>query len=336
MKVLTFGEMLLRLTTDPTVRLQQTNQFTFYYGGAEANVAVSLANFGVETSYISKVPDNTIGEACEKYLQSYRINTGNLLKGGERLGLYYVESGIGNRSSQVTYDRKFSSFSQLQKDELDWDRILEGIDLFHTTGITLALSKELQEITLFAMKQAKQRGIKVSFDFNFRSKLWSQKEASEAIVKVLPYVDIAFCNHMDAVYLLHIDPLKEEGNHQQKLKYYYEEIQKRYPGITTFASTKREVKTSSEHKLEGYIFTNQELVKTDSYHIDPVIDRIGGGDAYAAGILFGVMNKWNPDKIVNFATAASVLKHTITGDANAFSAAEVEQFMQSLNQEISR
>ncbi|MFC4402709.1 sugar kinase [Gracilibacillus xinjiangensis] len=336
MKVLTFGEMLMRLTTDPTVRLQQSNHFTFYYGGAEANVAVSLANFGVDTAFISKVPDNSIGEACVKYLQSNRIDTSNLLKGGSRLGLYFVESGIGNRSSQVTYDRKFSSFSELKQEELDWDRILENVDLFHTTGITLALSKELEEVTLRAMKQAKNRGIKISFDFNFRAKLWTQQEASTAIQKVLPYVDIAFCNHLDAVYLLNIDPFEEQVSHINKLNYYYKEIQAKYPNISVFASTKRGVKSSSEHLLEGYLFADQQLLKTHTYTIDPVIDRIGGGDAYAAGVLFGLLSKWDTDKIANFATGASVLKHTIVGDGNAFSPEEVEQFLQSVNQEISR
>ncbi|SER28975.1 2-dehydro-3-deoxygluconokinase [Gracilibacillus ureilyticus] len=336
MRVVTFGEMLMRLTTDPTVRLQQSNLFTYYYGGAEANVAVSLADFGVDTLYISKVPDNSIGEACEKYLQSNQIDTRHLLKGGDRLGLYFVESGIGNRSSQVTYDRKFSSFSQLKQEEVNWDRILEGADLFHTTGITLALSEELREITLEAMKQAKNRGIKVSFDFNFRAKLWSQQEASKAIEKVLPFIDIAFCNHMDAVHLLNIEVLENETDHEEKLTYYYKQIQAKYPNIQVFASTKREVVSSSSHRLEGYLFADQHISKTHTYTIEPVVDRIGGGDAYAAGVLFGILSKWDPDKTVHFATGASVLKHTLAGDGNAFSIAEVEQFTQNVSQEISR
>lgn len=336
MSVVTFGEMLMRLTTDPTARLQQTNQFSFYYGGAEANVAVSLANFGVNTSYISRVPLNLIGDTCERYLRGCSVDTSFLLKGGDRLGLYFVESGIGNRPGQVIYDRKFSSFSQIKKENIEWDRILEGVELFHTTGITLALSEELQEITIEGMKRAKEQGIKVSFDFNYRAKLWSQQEASIVIQKALPYVDIAFCNHMDAIYLLNIEPVEEELTHKEKLQYYYDNIRELYPNIELFASTKRDVKSSSVHFLQGYLYREGMLEQTATYTIEPIIDRIGGGDAYAAGILYGILHRWNPIDMVRFATGASVLKHTVKGDGNAFSVPEVEQFIQSINQEINR
>ncbi len=329
MRVLTFGEMLLRLTTDPTVHLQQTNQFDFYYGGAEANVAVSLANLGITSRYITKVPANNIGNACENYLQANGVEINELVYGGDRLGLYFVESGFGNRASQVTYDRKFSSFANIRSDEIDWDQVLEGVDVFHTTGITLALSEELRMITRRAMQKARQRGIKVSFDFNYRSKLWSQKQASAAIQEVLPFVDIAFCNSMDAVYLLGIEQ-------QDDLRAYYLTIQDTYPNIALFASTTRKVASSSKHSLQGNLYTKGRIQQSIEYTIDPVIDRIGGGDAYAAGIIYGFLNNWSEEKIVSFATANAVLKHTIKGDGNVFSAEEVEQFSASMNQEISR
>lgn len=335
MRVLTFGEMLMRLTSNATTRLHQSNIFTYYYGGAEANVAISLANFGLDTTYVTKLPEQAIGHACMHYLRSHQVDTKEIVLGGDRLGIYFVEAGIGNRQSQVTYDRKYSSFQQIKKEELDWERILDNVDIFHTTGITLALSEELQDITVIAMQKAKEKGIKVSFDFNFRAKLWKQYDASVAIKKVLPYVDIAFCNHMDAMYLLNMKEIDVES-HEEILKHYYKQINEQYPSISIFASTKRNVLTSSKHELEGYVYHNGKLSKTSMYTIDPVIDRIGGGDAYAAGILYGYSQQWEMKRIVSFATAASVLKHTIEGDGNAFSVEEVEKFIQSNNKEISR
>ncbi|MDX8045167.1 sugar kinase [Gracilibacillus sp. S3-1-1] len=329
MNVLTFGEMLLRLTTDPAVRLQQTNQFDFYYGGAEANVAVSLANLGIESKYVTKVPNNQIGQACARYLQSNRVDATSVLYGGDRLGIYFVEAGIGNRSSEVVYDRKFSSFANLQVTEIDWDRLLEDVDLFHTTGITLALSEELRHITKEAMQVARSKGVKISFDFNYRSKLWSQEEASVAIQDVLPFVDIAFCNDMDAKYLLNI-------GEQADLASYYTQIQYRYPNIELFASTTRKVGTASHHSLQGNLFMKGFLEKSAQFTINPVIDRIGGGDAYAAGILYGYLHNWSEEKMASFAIANAVLKHTIRGDGNIFSAEEVESYRVSSNKEISR
>ncbi|ENH96507.1 2-dehydro-3-deoxygluconate kinase [Gracilibacillus halophilus YIM-C55.5] len=336
MKVITFGEMLLRLTTANDQRFYQANKLDVYYGGAEANLAISLANFGFEVDYVSRLPDHFIGEAAIRYLASHQVGTNQILRGGERLGTYYVEAGIGNRSSAVTYDRKFSSFATVDPGVFDWNMIFEGADVFHTTGITLALSSSLRQITKQAMQAAKEKGMTVSFDFNYRSKLWSQKEASQAIQEVLPYVDMAFCNHMDAIYLLGIDEALEQWDGRRKLQYYYQQIQEKFPSIQIFASTKREVVSTSKHYLQGNFYINDELYQTSSFAIEPVIDRIGGGDAYAAGILTGHLNGWRPEKIVSFATSAAVLKHTIKGDGNAFSSFEVEQFQENMGQEIKR
>ncbi|WP_058308884.1 sugar kinase [Gracilibacillus massiliensis] len=336
MKVLTFGEMLLRLSSDPTVKLPQTNQLFFYYGGAEANVAVSLAHLGIPTEYLTKVPDNNIGEGCKQYLLANQVSINHLLFGGARLGLYFVESGIANRASNVTYDRKYSSFSKVKVEEFNWDTILADVDLFHTTGITLALSQELRDITLHAMQAAKEKGIKVSFDFNYRAKLWSQIEAKNAFEQVLDYVDIAFCNHMDAIYLLGITQAEAGWEEEQQLNYYYQNIQKKYPSIRYLASTTRKVISSSKHLLQGNLFANGRLYRSSEYAIEPVVDRIGGGDAYAAGIIFSYLNQWQENKMVSFAIANAVLKHSIKGDGNVFKAEEVAQFMETVNQEISR
>ncbi|MGN8645956.1 PfkB family carbohydrate kinase [Gracilibacillus sp. HCP3S3_G5_1] len=329
MRVLTFGEMLMRLTTDPASSLHQANHFDFYYGGAEANVAVSLANLGITTRYMTKVPENNIGKACARYLQANGVEADALIYGGDRLGIYFVEAGIGNRTSQVTYDRKFSSFATIRSDEIDWDHLLEEVDVFHTTGITLALSKELQVITQEAMEKARDRGIKVSFDFNYRSKLWSLEQASGVIQEILPFVDIAFCNDLDALHLLGLEQ-------QDDLTAYYLNIQHKYPNIVLLASTTRNVESASKHFLLGNLFMKGCLARSIEYEIDPVVDRIGGGDAYAAGVIYGYLNNWSAENTVSFATANAVLKHTIRGDGNLFSAEEVEQFRTSINQEINR
>ncbi len=264
MKVITFGEPLLRFTTEAEKRLHQVDQLAFYFGGAEANLAVSLANFGHEVEFVSAIPPNSLGSACRKYLKANSVKTNFLREQGPRLGTYYVEAGIGNRQANVTYDRAYSSFHLVDESIFDWDQIFLDVDHFHTTGITLALSDKLREITLVAMQKAKEKGITVSFDFNYRAKLWSQSEARVAIQKVLPYVDVAFCNQLDAIHFLDIEESKSE-KHEDKLKEYYQNIVEKYPKIKALSSTKRAVHSSNKHELEGYFYDKQQLVKSKCY-----------------------------------------------------------------------
>jgi 2-dehydro-3-deoxygluconokinase len=297
-----------------------------HYGGAEANVAVSLSLLGNDVSFVSKVPENGLGAAVEGHLKSFGVHTDFLLKGGERLGTYYVESGVGPRSAQVTYDRKYSSFSQLTIEEIAFDEVFQEATLFHVSGITAALSPVMKEVVLHALKKAKEHGVTTSFDFNYRAKLWSQKEAGDTIKTFLPYVDICFCGELDAIYLLGIEKADESLDATARLEYYYEKTKQMYPNIRFMSSTFRDVISASTNRLQGNFYTGGILYQSKVYQIDHIVDRVGGGDAYAAGILHGILEMMQPERAVEFATAASVLKHTVSGDCNIFSSEEIQQF----------
>lgn len=335
-KIVTLGEIMLRLSTDVGVRLNSTDHLTINYGGAEANVAVSLSHFGYESYFVSKVPASSLGNAVERHLRSNGVRTDHLLKGGERLGTYYLEAGVGERSAQVTYDRKYSSFSQLKVDEVTIEAILQGAVLFHVTGITLALSEELRELVLLMLKKAKEMGVKTSFDFNYRSKLWSQKQASEAIKPLLPFVDICFCGELDAVHLLGMPKVEDTYSPEIRLKTYYQKIKDLYPNIEYFSSTFRTVLSATSNRLQGNIFVDGELYQSSVHHIEPIVDRVGGGDAFAAGILRGILEGLSAQEIVSFATTASALKHTVHGDCHSFSKEEVLQFVEQGSGKIDR
>ncbi|MFD3445935.1 PfkB family carbohydrate kinase [Microbacteriaceae bacterium 4G12] len=325
-KIVTFGEIMLRLSTHEGVRLNQANDCTVNYGGAEANVAVSLSQLGYQTYFVSKVPDNLLGNAVERHLKSHGVQTNYVLKGGERLGTYYLEAGVGERSAQVIYDRKYSSFSQLEVAEIDLEKILEGASLFHVSGITLALSKSLRELVLLAVKKAKELGVKTSFDFNYRAKLWDTHEASEAIKPLLPYIDICFLGELDAVHILGLNPCDPSLPKEEKLTYFYRKIKEMYPNIHYMCSTFRTVTSASSNRLQGNLFIDQKLYQSKIHHIEPIVDRVGGGDAFASGVLSGILEELEAEQIISFATAASALKHTVYGDCNLFSKEEIIRF----------
>ena len=325
-KVVTLGEIMLRFSTVAGERLAQTDKLTVNYGGAEANVAVSMAHFGFDAFFISKVPENPLGTAVERHLRSNGVRTDYLVKGGERLGTYYLEAGVGERSPQVTYDRKYSSFSELKLEEVNLEEILKDASLLHVSGITLALSPELRELSLLALKKAKEYGVTTSFDFNYRAKLWSQQEAGETIKPLLPYVDICFCGELDAIYLLGMTQADESLSQKERLTHYYAQLTEVYPNIQFISSTFRTVISASSNKLQGNLFAHGELYQSNVHHIDPIVDRVGGGDAFAAGILTGILDDQSPQQIISFATAASALKHTVYGDCNAFTKEEVVRF----------
>lgn len=335
-KIITLGEILLRLSTEVGKRLSQADQLALNYGGAETNVSVSLANFGYDVYFVSKVPDNPLGLAAERHLKTNGVRTEFLLKGGERLGTYYVESGVGARSAQVTYDRKHSSFSQIISEEMQFDDIFQDADLFHVTGITPALSPSLVELTLIALQKAKENGVITSFDFNYRSKLWSHQEAAETIKRFLPYVDICFCGELDAIYLLGIDKASESMDNRDRLTFYYETIRKKYPNIQFFSSTFRDVLSASTNTLQGNLFVDGALYQSEIFQIDHIVDRVGGGDAFVAGMLYGIIELTSLKETVTFATAASVLKHTVLGDCSTFSPEEIKTFANQVPGKIVR
>ncbi|WP_017472487.1 sugar kinase [Amphibacillus jilinensis] len=334
-KVVTFGEILARLSTKQGERLTQAKQLQLNYGGAEANVAISLAQFSHETSFVSKLPDHALGKGVMHYLKSLNISTAEIQYGGERLGTYYLEVGAGNRGSQVVYDRKYSSFSSLTIEELNYDAIFENAYLLHVTGITPALSANMVEVVEQLFSEAKSRGVLISFDFNYRAKLWSQKQAGTVIKRLLPYVDICSCAELDMIYLLNYPKLPDELGYEEKLRQYYRQLKNDYSNLQWCMSTRRENSSASQNKLTGYLYSDEGLYQSEVYHIDHIIDRVGGGDAFVAGILHGLIHQWEPNAIVSFATAASVLKHTIHGDANLITEAEVINMLSHGNQ-ISR
>lgn len=324
-KVVTLGEIMLRLSTTQGTRIIKSEQFRADYGGGEANVAISLANYGHETIFASKVPTHALGDAVQKHLQSYGVSTNYLLRGGKRLGTYYMEAGIGERAASVIYDRAGSSFATMTEIEWSLENLFEGVDIFHVSGITPALSIEWQQMTKKLMEAAKESGCLISFDINYRGKLWTQAEASRVIKQLLPLVDICSAGEMDALYLLGVDKAPEEET--ESLIYYYQKMQEKFPMIKAFYSTKRKVYSASANQLVGTLWMDETYFESQVHEIEPIVDRVGGGDAFAGGILHGMLTGMSPQEIINFATAASALKHTVHGDCNQFSQEEVTQFL---------
>ncbi|MGM9902681.1 MAG: PfkB family carbohydrate kinase [Enterococcus sp.] len=324
-KVVTLGEIMLRLSTNLGDRLQESKEFYAHYGGGEANVAISLANYGHEVSFLSKVPDHSLGYGVEKYLRSYGVETSHLLKGGPRLGTYYMETGIGERAASVIYDRAGSSFATMDHVEWSLAEYFQDVELFHISGITPALSEHWQVMTKEIMKAAKTAGCQISFDINYREKLWTQEQAGDVLEQLLPLVDICSASNLDALYLLGIAEAPQTV--AEPLIYYYEKMNEKFPTIHTFYSTKRTVYSASHNDLQGTLWKNGVYVESDLHEITPIIDRVGGGDAFAGGILHGILTQMSPQQIIDFATAASALKHTIHGDCNSFNQEEVARFL---------
>lgn len=329
-KVLTLGEIMLRLSTVES-RLAETSEMQAHYGGGEANVAISLANFGHQAYFASKVPDNALGLAVKRHLNRFGVHTDYLLFGGQRLGIYFLEQGVGIKAANVVYDRAYSSFSQMKENE--WERLdlFAGVDLFHLSGITPALSPAWVELLIKLMQEAKSRKVKISFDINFRGKLWSQAQASVALKQILPYVDYLSAGKLDAQYLLGI-----ENAQDLSLEQCYQEMQKLYPNIQVIYSTNRTILSAKHNQLQGTIYAQNQYYKSEVIDIPDIIDRVGGGDAYSAGILHGLLSGYSAQEIVNFATAASALKHMVYGDCNQFTLEEVQAYLKNGSSKINR
>ncbi|MEV3266110.1 sugar kinase [Paenibacillus larvae] len=332
-KVVTLGEIMLRLATVAGTRIDCSHQFQAMYGGGEANVAISLANFGHQAAFVSKVPNNALGRAVKKHLNSYGVSTEYLLFGGDRLGTYYMEAGVGERAASVIYDRSHSSFAVMEELEWNFVEMLKDVDLLHLSGITPALSKRWESLLLEIIENAKKVKVKISFDINYRGKLWSQSEAGSFLEKVLPQVDYCSAGKMDAIYLLGIEPY--QGN-EEELIYYYQKIQELYPNIQVLYSTKRTVYSASSNDLVGTLWLDQKYYESSLHKMDPIVDRVGGGDAFSAGVLHGILSGYSAQQIVDFATTASALKHTVQGDCNPFTISDIEAFTASGSGKIIR
>ena len=328
MKVITFGELMLRLAPEGYLRFVQSNKFEATFGGAEANVAVSLANYNQDVSFVSKLPNNEIGQMAINSLRQYGVDTSNVVRGGNRVGIYYCEKGASQRASKVIYDRANSSIALAKKDDFDWDKIFKDADWFHFTGITPALSKEVASITLEACKAAKAKGITISCDLNFRKKLWSNKEANEVMSQLCEYVDICIANEEDAKDVFGIEAKDTDINSGKLNKEGYvsvaEQLSQRF-NFKYVAITLRESISANDNNWSAMLYNAKEgkayFSKKYAIHI---VDRVGGGDSFGAGLIYALRNNYKEQDAIEFATAASCLKHSIEGDYNLVSLDEVK------------
>ena len=325
MKVAGFGEIMLRLSTDVGKMILQSDRFNVNYGGGEANVLISLSHFGIDTKMITSVSNDDIGKSILRYLRSYDIDREFVTLSDHRTGIYYLQVGSGIRSSKVIYDRDNSAFCNMKVGDIDIAKALEDVDVFYFSGITLALSNDLRELLMQMLAYCKEHNIMVSYDSNYRAKLWSLEEAREATLKVLPYVDILSAGILDAENILLMN-CELEDNHE-KLKYYYDEITKTYPNIKHIFSSHRDIESSSVNKLQCNYYTDGILYLSNKINIDSIVDRVGGGDALSAGIIYSIINNKDPKYVCEFATCASALKHSILGDANLVELSDVERLM---------
>ena len=310
MKVVTLGEIMLRLTSPGYGRFVQAQSFEVNYGGAEANVAAALAVWGEESFFVSKVPAHEIGQAVVNTLRSMGVNTNFVLRGGERLGTYYVERGADIRSSKVIYDRKNSAFSLSEAEEYDWEKIFAGADWFHLTGITPALGQESEHLAAAACREAKKRGIPVSLDVNYRSKLWGADRAKGALEKLLADTDVCIVNENQAQELFGVSG-------ERAMQEFAEKYSLRY-----VAFTYRRTEDALHNRIWSTLYSDGKTVKSCEYRME-MIDRIGGGDAFAAGLVYAIGHGFELKKAVNFAEAASCLKHSVPGDVCFCSLEEV-------------
>ncbi len=332
-RVVTFGEIMLRLSPPNFQRITQARNFDVIYGGGEANVAVSLANFGIPVDYVTRLPNNEIGEACIQYLRQFGVNTNKIVRGGERMGIYFLEMGASVRASKVIYDRLNSAIATTEPQEFNWNEIFQGTTWFHWTGITPAISQNLADICLEAIKVAKRKGIIVSCDMNYRSKLWQYgKKASEIMPELIRHCDIAIGNEEDADKVLGIKAPDTDITSGEidatKYKYVVEEIMRIFPNLKYVAITLRGSLSASHNTWSGVLYDGKKMFIGPLYDITHIVDRVGGGDSFMAGLIYGLIkNKDNPQYALRFALAASCLKHTIFGDFNLVSLEEVLNLM---------
>lgn len=328
-KVVCFGEIMGRLCPTGFKKIVQANGFEVTYAGGEANVAVSLANYGVASSFVSKVPDNDLGKVVKRTLKSYDVAVDQLVTGGERLGMYYVEKGASQRPSKVIYDRKYSAISMAEPSDFDWDTILDGATWFHTTGITPALSDNCVDITLDALKKCKEKGITVSCDLNYRGNLWSQEKAQSVMTEIMAYVDVCIGNEEDAEKVLGISASDTDVTAGELNKAGYTEVAKKIEaqyGCKTVAITLRESYSASVNGWSALLYTGGQSYFSKKYDIQ-LVDRVGGGDSFVGGLLYALIERSEPQDQVEFAVAASCLKHTIEGDFNQVTVKEAETLM---------
>ncbi|MDC1393545.1 sugar kinase [Flavobacteriaceae bacterium] len=336
-KVVTFGEIMLRLAPQEFLRFSQASSFDVVYGGGESNVAVSLANYGVPVNFVTRLPKNDIGECALMEMRKRGVNTDHIIIGGDRLGIYFLETGAVSRGSKVVYDRAHSAMSEIKPGMVDWEKAFEGADWFHWTGITPAISQSSADACLEAVQIASKMGLTISTDLNYRAKLWTYCDNSkreEIMTELTSYCDIVLGNEEDAEMHFGIKPegisVQTEG-HNVKAEAFLsvcEQMMKKFPRAKKVITTLRGSISASHNTWAGVLFDGKTLYTSPQYQITDIVDRVGGGDSFMGGLIYGLKQYPNNDQnALNFAVAASCLKHTIKGDANLVTVSEVEKLM---------
>ena len=334
-KVVTFGEIMLRLSPAENLRFSQVNNFDVIYGGGESNVAVSLANYGVPVEFVTRLPKNDLGECALMEMRKRGVGTQHIAFGGDRLGIYFLETGAVSRGSKVVYDRAHSAIAEIESGMINWDSVFDGVEWFHWTGITPAISQGAADVCLEAVKAASAKGITISTDLNYRAKLWNYGGDREAIMTELTsYCDVILGNEEDAEKHFGIHP---EGldvykhGHEVKaasFKSVCEQMMNKFPRAKKVITTLRGSISASHNTWAGVLYDGKKMYETRQYQITHIVDRVGGGDSFMGGLIYGLLNyPENDQNALDFAVAASCLKHTIKGDANLVTVEEVEKLM---------
>ncbi|MBR6055463.1 MAG: sugar kinase [Bacteroidales bacterium] len=334
-RIITFGEIMLRLATPGYLRFSQTDSFNATFGGGEANVAVSLANYGMDVEFVTRFPDNDIARSCIADLRKHGVGTRFCVTGGERLGIYFLETGAVARPSKVIYDRAHSAISEIEPGMIDWEKVFEGADWFHWTGITPAISAGAAAVCLEAARAANRLGVTVSCDLNYRKNLWKYgKKAGEVMPELTECCDIILGNEEDAEKVFGIKPEGFDAAStggaidQGRFRSVGEQLMKKFPRAKKVIITLRGSINANHNTWGGVLFDGKTLFESPRYDITHIVDRVGGGDSFMGGLIYGLLTyKDDSQKALNFAVAASCLKHTIYGDYNLVTVAEVENLM---------
>lgn len=330
-KVVTFGEIMLRLKSPAYERLFQSPSLEATFGGGEANVSVSLANYGMETAFVTVLPTNDVGNACIRELRGFGVDTTKIVRKDGRMGIYYLETGAVQRPSKVIYDRAGSAIAEAKPGDIDWDKAFEGATWFHLTGITPAISQGAADLSLEAVKAAKAKGIHVSCDLNYRKNLWKYgKKASEVMRELAKYVDVAIANEEDVQKSLEItvDVNVESGElDRKKYKALGNKVLESYPNMKCIAITLRESHSADWNGWAACLNDGKDFYVSKKYEIRDIIDRVGGGDSFAGGLIYGLNNYEDKQSALEFAVAASCLKHSVIGDFNRVGVSDVEKLM---------
>jgi len=328
-KVVTLGEIMLRLSSPGYQRFVQAEQFDVCYGGGEANVCISLANYGLEASFVTKVPSHEMGQCAVNTLRKYGVDVSHVARGGSRLGVYYLETGASQRASKVIYDRANSAIAEAKPSDFNWKEIFDGVDWFHFTGITPALSDSAAEITKAACRAAKEMGLTVSVDLNYRKKLWTPERAKEVMTELMAYVDVCIGNEEDAEMVFGIHAADTDVTKGEINTMAYEGVAKQLIerfGFKYVASTLRQSYSASDNGWSALLYDGHQSYVSKKYDVR-IVDRVGGGDSFASGLIYGLVTEMPLGEALEFAVAASALKHTIPGDANLVAKEEVLTLM---------